>query len=384
MKMINRYIVSLLFPVGLLIGGPIDNKIENKKSVDNIAKGFDYYEGTVNKQIEAKKSNEEKILEYLKIIKEENQKQTKIQNKIYDLLKRKFDPEPKVITKKDGTKCVANSTDDCFDYASLIENHPEVNKIPALKEFLKDPYDLSKTANYLKWQTALFNHAFNTGNAIQFAQEQFGNESGVMSLNRSSFDDSKGVANAKLLPEIKKKYLYSIKDKFEINIFIGLNINLDIVSVSGIADLLITLPELNYKFYYKDKASKALFEDTMNLIYADNLKRWNIVQKQISSEKFNELNVLTSPSFVILYKKDDDTKTIKAQTIHTGRINTSLFYDKVFNYLEYINEIDYKKLSDTDFWDTKKGEDEAKEEIKRKFGVSVDELINKYSNGGNE
>lgn len=360
------YLASILLLGGVIIGHTQEIKSETpKRVVDNIAKGFEYYDGTQAQN----KDDEKLILKYLKEISEENKKQTKIQEDILKILKSSFDPEPKIIKKEDGTECVANSSANCFDYASLIENNPEVRRIPAMKEFLSDPYDLSKVAEYQKWQAELFKHAFNTGNSIQLAQEEFGDKAFPLGLNRTTYNSATGVAEANLLPEIKRKYLDEIKDKFTIDIYLGYNTNLDLMAIPGITSVILNNPTLNYKFYFNSQSSKDIFDSAMNSIYAQDGLNSNIV-RIVDEKRFKEFNIYTSPSIMMSYIKND--KENVGQTIHTGNITNDAFINRVFNYLEFLKVLDYQKLSDTKYWETEAGEKERKDFYKKRFGVGID------------
>lgn len=349
-----------LFVLPMLLFG---DTIEPVAGQDSLKKGFDFYKGKSDVEEDPIKKD------YLKLIYEENEKQTKIQQDILDLLKKKLDPEPKMITKEDGTKCIANSSSDCFDYASLIENNPEVNKIPVLKEFLSDPYDLANAAKYLQWQQGgLFKHAFDVGNAIQMAQEQWGEKANPLMMNRSTYNTTSGISTAVLVPELKKKYLEELKDKTEYIIFLGYNKNLDILTASSIANIMMENPMLNFKIYYSSAESKALFEDVIERVYADNIIAFNNATKKIEPKIFETFGIYTTPSLVMSYKNEEKKK---AQTIVTGRFNQQVFIERVFNFLEMNKLIDYTKFSDTQFWNTNGGEIEVKKYYKDTFGVEV-------------
>lgn len=369
----KKYLICFIVASGVLFAQTLETKNDDsKRVVDNIAKGFEYYDGTQAQN----KDDEKLILKYLKEISEENKKQTKIQEDILKILKSSFDPEPKIIKKEDGTECVANSSANCFDYASLIENNPEVRRIPAMKEFLSDPYDLSKVAEYQKWQAELFKHAFNTGNSIQLAQEEFGDKAFPLGLNRTTYNSATGVAEANLLPEIKRKYLDEIKDKFTIDIYFGYNTNLDLMAIPGITSVILNNPTLNYKFYFNSQSSKDIFDSAMSSIYAKDGLNTNIV-RIVDEKRFKDFNIYTSPSIMMSYIKNE--KETVGQTIHTGNITNDTFINRVFNYLEFLKVLDYQKLSDTKYWETEAGEKERKDFYKKRFGVGID--FNGENNG---
>lgn len=375
----KKIIFLALVPLMLLA---LDNNLqvqdepENKKNdIQNVEKGFEFYGG--EKQAKGNPKDTNLILQYLKEIRDENKEQTKIQRDILNLLEKKMDPKPKEITKKDGTKCIANSSPECFDYASLIENNPEVTKIPALKDFLSNPYDMKKTSTYLQWQNQLMNHSFNTGNALQMAGEQWGDQVNTLGTTRSTYNTSGGVANASLIPAAKQKYFSELSKAIEITIFIGMSNNLDIFAMSGIADTLIQFPDLNYRFIFLNNASKLLFEDGMNTLYSNKIIAWNKSRKEVSEKSFKDADIYITPSLTASIK-DGDKK--KIQTIVTGKFSSSVFGERLYNYLEYNKLIDYRKLSDTNIWNGDEGEKQTKDFYKKTFGVNIKtsekELIN--------
>ena len=365
MKRYSIFLCSLLLGSALNAQNSDSINSINKRNANSIAKGFEYYDGT---QLEDKK-DKNLILNYLKKIKEENEKQTKVQEKIYKLLKSTLDPDPTIITKKDGTKCVANSSSDCFDYASLIANNPEVKKIPAMKDFLSDPYDMKKVVEYQKWQAELFKHAFNTGNSIQLAAEQFGDKAFPLGLNRSTYNSATGVAEGSLIPEVRRMYLEEIKQKFEITFFLGFNTNLDLMAITGMVDIISSNPKLNYKILFSDNKSKEIFVSTINSLYSKDWVFNNIDMAVDTKNIFKDYGIYTTPSVAMDYKESEEI--IRSQTILTGNLANRVFTERVFNYLEFLKVIDYKKLSDSNYWKTKEGEKERDRYFKNKFGVKV-------------
>ena len=348
---------------------------DKKNDVQNVEKGFEFYGGEKPSKDNVKDTL--MILQYLKEIRDENKEQTKIQREILSLLERKMDPKPKEFVNANGKKCVANSSPDCFDYASLIENNPEVIKIPALKEFLSNPYDMNKAANYLKWQNQLMNHSFNTGNALQMASEQWGDSVNTLGATRSTYNSLGGVANAKLIPAAKEKYFSELSNLIEINIYIGMNNNLDIFAISGIADTLIQFPNLNYKFTFLNEYAKVLFEDGMNTLYSNKILAWNKAKKEVSEKSFKDADIYITPSLTASHKENGK---IKVQTIVTGKFSSSVFGERLYNYLEYNKLIDYSKLSDTNIWNGPEGEKQTKEFYHKNFGVDIKTNVKEINN----
>lgn len=339
------------------------------KKDDGKDDGWDFYDDKEPLNKNAIKKNNElgiaqgNIIKLLMEIRDENKKQTHIQEQILDILKRRMDPQPKEIVVN-GKKCIANSSSECFDYASLIENNPEVNKVPALKKFLSDPYTLANAAEYLKWQGQLFSHSYSIGNGLQFAQEQFGQEASSLPMARSTYNNTTGLYDGVMMPKIKKRYINSLRNELRFKIFIGENNKLDIFSLSSIAETLSGNERINFEFIFKNQYSKDLFESGIRTIYGKNNANWNRSIKIVDVKQFNDYGIYTTPSLVAIHSKGI------GQTILTGRITDEQFVDRTLNFLEYNKLIDYSKMSDYENWDETSG-DFVKDFYDRNYGVDI-------------
>ncbi len=347
------------------------NKKTHNEIDDNydVQKGWDYYDDgqmptTKKKKSLRKKNDIGEIVKLLREIKDENKAQTKIQTKILKILKDNFDPDPKIIMV-DGEECVANSSSKCFDYASLLV--PEAKKVPALKEFLSDPYSLDKAANYLQWQSKLFNHSFNTGNAIQMAVEQWGSKVNTLGTNRSSYNTTDGALDSTIRKAAEKDYIINLKDKISFNIYLGINPNLDIFSITQIAAILREYKDLNFNFYFKDKKALTLFKESMKVMYSGNNINWNKSKKIIDEEMFKTAGIYTSPSLEILYSNKDKNL---AQIIATGRVGKTTFKSRVLNFLSFNKLMKLDELSDDKIW-KKYGSKFTKDYYQRTYHVNI-------------
>lgn len=354
----KKIVISILVAVYLIAN---ENEIGNK----TIEKGFDFKNGDNSVQ----NQNDDNGLNYLKQILEENKKQTLIQKEILDLLKKQNETTKKIITLQDGTKCEANSTPECFDYGSLIDNNPEVNKVGVLKDFLNNPYDLSKASKYMQWYGKLLNHSYNVGNALVFATEQFGNEANPMPLYRDSFDTADGKYFKDIKSENIKNYILNEQKNFKLKIFIGLEKGLDIFSFPSLIGFLDDYKALkNIQIIYLDKETKNIVESGINDIYSNKIKSsWNNIEKieDFDKKSVNKYSIYTSPSVVIEYLKDKD---MYVQTIYTGKIFTNKLEQKIMDFFEYKKLINYKKLSDYQGWGNNKGtENIVNDYFKRNF-----------------
>lgn len=115
----------------------------------------------------------------------------------------------------------------------------------------------------------------------------------------------------------------------------------------------------------------------MNTLYSNKIIAWNKSRKEVSEKSFKDADIYITPSLTASIK-DGDKK--KIQTIVTGKFSSSVFGERLYNYLEYNKLIDYRKLSDTNIWSGDEGEKQTKDFYKKTFGVNIKtsekELIN--------
>lgn len=323
----------------------------------------------------AKNKNEEKVIDkkikkaelnLLQKILDENRKQTKIQNKILALLQKQIDPKPKEITVN-GKKCIANSSAECFDYGSLLI--AEAKKVPVMKEFLTDPYDVTKAAKYLQWQAKYFKHAINIGNSLQFAYAQFGEKAYPIGAQTSAYSNGAGAYSAGMLPDMERKLILSKKKEIAYSIFIGKNITQDIYSALSIVDIARKYGSMNIEIVFFDKKSKDVFMGAISSVFIVNqIKNWKNIKLSINPEKFKKFNIFTTPSYVI--KLDKNGKK-EAQTLLHGKITVSTFRSKTIDYLEFKKLIDYTKFTEQNAWKGKRGKEEVERFFNAQHGVSV-------------
>lgn len=342
----------------------IDDKYQEKL-------GWDFYfdkkpknkkeEKQINKQIKKAEMN------LLQKILDENRKQTKIQNKILALLQKQIDPKPKIITVN-GKKCVANSSAECFDYGSLIV--AEAKKVPVMKKFLTDPYDVTKAARYLQWQAKYFKHVINIGNSLQFAYAQFGEKAYPIGAHTTGYSNGGGAYSAGMLPNMQRKLILSKKKEISYSIFIGKNITQDIYSALAIVNIVEKYGTMNIELVFLNKKSKDVFMGAISSVFVVNkIKNWKNVKLTIDPAKFKRFHILTTPSYVI--KLDKNGKK-EAQTLAHGKITVDTFRTKTIDYFEFKKLIDYSKYTEQNAWKTKEGKAEVERFFKAQHGVSVE------------
>lgn len=322
---------------------------QTNDNYNNMKKGWNLYFDTKNQpekvEEELKKEPVSKQIELdiLQKILDESRKQTKIQEKILLLLEEEIDPKPKEVVVN-GKKCIANSSADCF----VLPMISEAKRVPVMAEFLKDPYDLKKAAEYMRWQAGLFNNAINIGNALQFAYAQWGEKVYPVGAQTPSYSSLDGAYEAKILPEAEKELILSKKDTLSFSIFIGKNPNMDIFSAKSIMDVIAEYGQMDIELIYFDQKSKEIFEGAISSVYdIKKLKNWNLVKKQIDPKKFDAFNIHTSPSFVAKIKGKDKNE---AQTILNGKVDTTSFRSRTIGFMEIKKLIDYSNFSESKAW----------------------------------
>lgn len=350
----RKYIICLQLIFTILDAAPINSLASDQNVSDDgyhdYKKGWNLYFDT--KKITSEESQEElkkeplskKIeLDILQKILDENRKQTKIQEKILSLLEEELDPKPKEVVVN-GKKCIANSSADCF----VLPMISEAKRVPVMAEFLKDPYDLKKAGEYLRWQASLFNNAINIGNSLEFAYAQWGEKVYPLGAQTPAYSSLDGAYEAKILPQAEKELILSKKDSLAFSIFIGKNFNMDIFSAKSIMDVIAEYGQMDIEIVYYDQKSKDVFEGAVSSVYdIKKLKNWNLVRKQVDPKKFDSFNIFTSPSFVAKIKGKDKNE---AQTILNGKIDTTSFRSRTISFMELKKMIDYSTFSESKAW----------------------------------
>ncbi|NBK98420.1 MAG: hypothetical protein EOM50_10430 [Erysipelotrichia bacterium] len=362
--------------ISTVLASPLDqNKTVEDDEYYNYKKGWNLYFDT--KKITPEESESElkkeplskKIeLDLLQKILDENRKQTKIQEKILTLLEEELDPKPKEVVVN-GKKCIANSSADCFVYPMIAE----ARRVPVMAEFLKDPYDLKKAGEYLRWQAGLFNHAINIGNGLQFAYAQWGTKVYPVETQSAAYTSIDGAFEAKILPEAEKELILSKKNILSFSIFVGKNPTMDIFSAKSILDVIKEYDQLDMEIIYFDQKGKEVFEGALASVY--NLKmfpKWQSIKKEINPKKFEEYEVFTSPSFVAKLK--NNTKN-EAQTILNGKIDITSFRNRTISLLESKKMIDYNQLNESNAFKNSKAKEFVQDYYKKTENVDIKNLL---------
>jgi hypothetical protein len=375
-KISKSIVVSLLLVVSAANAVDIIEGDGNKNTNNEIDDKYNekygwsfYFDEKAEKSVE-KKVLDKKIkkaeMNILQKILDENKKQTELQEKILALLQKQIDPKPKEITVN-GKKCTANSSAECFDYASLII--AEAKKVPVMQEFLSDPYDITKAAKYLQWQAKYFKHVINIGNSLQFAYAQFGEKAYPINAQSSQYTVGSGEYEGRMLPDAQSKLIISNKDKLSYSIFIGKNIVLDVYSALAIVDIVKKYGEMDIEIIFWDKKAQEVFNGAVESVYKVNMiKHWKNVHQSVNPQAFETFSVTTTPSYVV---KLDNKGKKESQILLHGKVDMTSFRARNIAFLELKGLIDYKKFTEQEAWKSKKGKDVVKKYYLDESGVKI-------------
>lgn len=316
--------IYLLSSIILAINLNASNVDENKGKVENNERGFAFYENNkkiekpvdyaVNKVEPNNRDNQEIVLLLKKIL--------EVNIEIRDILKKEYEPQPKIITNEKGEKCVANSSADCFEMP--ITN--EARKVPVYKEWLEKG-DMQSSLKKKQWEAKYFNEISNRAYMDIAALNQFGSAAYPVNYNTYSHNNTTGYASTVLRDKIEKSVIEKNLDKVNFIYFIGLNNDLDLYAMDNIVRFLKQYQnKIKLQFIFKDEYSKKAFEIARN--HNAEFGILNNYKMTVLPNEFKNFNIYTSPSLVAINK---DQKT--AQTILTGRVSENQANKMIVMYL---------------------------------------------------
>jgi len=369
-KEIIKIGISFLLLTPLIGYDNVEVKKQNHTSTYNeiddgykVEKGFYFYEDKNNtkKRKIVQRCDCKKIMKTLDSIDKSLKTQTKIQERILKILEDRFDPKPKVITVN-GKKCVANSSAECFDMPLT----PEAKRVPVLANLIKNP-TLQTAARYLQWQAKYFKQIYRIGDSLPAAIEQFGEKAYPINYKSSTYNVLNGFnPQTKRTEEYLNKAIKDLDIKFYI--FYGVNKDLDIIGVYGLKKIIDKYSNARFTAIFKTKKSLQIFKDIVDILPANN--RLKKVKAILAPKKFEEMDIFTTPSIVVIRGK-------KAQTLFRGQIQVGFFKDRLFNYLELNKLLDHKQLNDYNSW---RNQNFRKDYFLSIYGVNINKILEKKEN----
>ena len=363
---VNLLLVNTLSATSTVV---IDNS--NAKTYNEIDNGYEdesgfafYQDDKTDKQDTKKKHKNKKcdcnhIMETIDKMLKESKKQTKIQQKILDLISNEIDPKPKIITVN-GKKCIENSSAECFKMPITSE----AKKTPALKAWMENP-SIENTVTYLRWQSKFFKEVFKRGDSFPMAIAEQGSKAYPMLVNDGGYIDLFGYSPVK---QAKNKLMIEQFKKIPIFIFFGLNKDLDLVSIVNLKELIKKYKNLDITIVFENEHSKELFDSVIEGVYGTKKSKELFYGSKImiDSSLSKELNVYTTPAILV---NDND----KPHIIYTGALKVSAFERAAYRYLEFNDKIDHEKLYNYNMWD--KDVDFKQKYFEREFNIDINKVI---------
>jgi len=321
---------------------------ELKYTSDDVVSGWNMYDYKPNKEIKLKKGSvkPEKISKKATT----NDVNDALMAILYELretrkelkqIKQYINPNaPHYITKKDGTKCLANSDKDCFEMPIIQEGR----NIPALANLMKEP-TVENAEKWLGVQGKLFNRANAMGVAIKFAALNGGAEVYPVSQTNSMY--SATANNSTREKNLIKKKLQKYKDNIGTIVFLG---ETPVLEKSWGYESLsrMVYPDkslFNLLLVFKTQGSMDIYTDFYKKLKNKELSSIYFSAKKIVNPKlFKEYSVKVSPTVVAVYK-DDKKGIFFKNTIAKGFPTKSEIW---YGYKEFL--IYNKILKEKDFY----------------------------------
>jgi len=316
--------------INLLILSIFSNSLyaENKAPAERGIHFGEYKD--INKTKKDKKKTTDELLADLIDL---NKKQLKVQKEIRDILSDEFSPKPKYI-EVDGVKCIENSSAKCFKMPMINE----VKKIPVIANAYKNP-TLENIKKREMWYAKYTDRVLSDVYLKKQAIRDLGNNYPLDirptgSIDRTGFDS---VVSDKYRINVVKKF----NDRFEYNLFLGLNDALDAYSIVHLGLLRKTFKNISLNLIFKNENDKNKWLKKYKIFIQKKLDI-NIVIDEVAFENFK---IETTPS---LFLKDKILK--KDKLINVGRISKTIFTDKIIDYMLYNKIIKRQDLNAVNSW----------------------------------
>lgn len=276
---------------------------------------------------------------------EVGERQLKEQTKIREILEEQYDPKPKIITRADGSQCIANSSADCFDFPLIAE----AKRIPVLANSLKNPQDQQAVMEWKKWYAVYLNHNFDIGKSWEYDAAQNGSNSFQTDFQRDGYDSAKGyfhVAkeqhNTRLLNAFGSRGL-------SVKILLGKTQELDIYAMDQIAMFAKKHPSLPIELVFYNRESAEIFSGASHSIdfIGSAFSQANVVKRVSNAASDFPESVQTTPTYSASFK---DGKNDKSKIIKSGKVEAGDLANRVVEWMIFEKIIDPAKLSDGRIW----------------------------------
>jgi len=324
-------------------------------------------------ETKTKISNKEKMKmdkeeEKLKLMREQNKKLSKIQER----LEYAYPNITPIYTKnkKTGKKCLTNSSSDCY----VFPLQAEAQHVPVMAKWLRNPTP-ENSKEWLKWQAKYFNHLTDIGYGNKFAYLSNGDKAYPTDNYYNDGDPLNRSITDKMIINRNTQILKSLKDKVTILMFLGKTRALDYAT--GSDKFFFNWNKRFYKdwnFYFVFESKKALDRFDKYIKKSgrkSSIDSWNNMKLKgavvVKPKYFKKFNINISPTTVALYVKDkkkgDKYKNIIWQKISTGDISTYGVMKSAVQFLVYNKIIKPSELSNEKINSTLHKNEDIKPEI---------------------
>jgi hypothetical protein len=298
-----------------------------------------------------------KLEEILEDLVRLNKKQLVEQVRIREILEEEYNPKPQVVTRKDGSKCIANSSSDCF----VMPLTPTAKRLPVFKNWLQNP-TIENSLEKKKWLSKYFNQITKGAYSDMFALKQNPQAYQTSSYDAIGYSDGFGKLTS-IQDNYKKDLMIKHKDKYKLYIFLGSS-EMDLYGSDVLARAVTMYPELNYEVVYKDQKSKDLFSDFANRLKI--VEVFKTKSSNIGAKYFKKFNIVGTPTLAIGIKGE-------LQVLGSGRVTSSLMVDSINQYLEFKGIIKPDDYKDYKMWSSKSNNGIAKDYLNTKYKIQIEE-----------
>lgn len=342
------FILFFVFSINFLHA----NQESSNETTAKIERGYKYGDGGDINSTKKKKLSVEEMLSKLL---EESIKQTKLQKEIRDILQDEFAPKPKMMTLKDGTKCIENSSAKCFKM-------PMINEIKRIPVYVNayQKRDLESMKKKEMWEgkyvSEVLHLAYLKGQAIRELGPKYPLATRpVGTINNIGYDSI-----------VQKRYEQELVNKhakqFEINIFLGINKSLDMYSLVRLAYLVRDNPKLKFNLIFNSIKAKKQWEKQYPSFFTSKfLKK---LDSYVQPDSFKEFKVYTTPSVFL-----KDRKREKDTLIFVGRITQDDIVNRIIEYMIQHKDIKRNDLTASKAWKSDSSEDVVKDYYNETIGI---------------
>ncbi len=311
---------------GWAFGDDAETQAEPEKVIDGVKKS---------------KRDPATILEEILVI---NKEQLKEQKKIREILEEQFDPKPKMITKEDGTKCIANSSADCFDFPLIAE----AKRVPVMANYLLHPENDKAVGEWKKWFAKYLNHTFDIGMATEYDTAANGSNTFQTDYRTDGFDSSGGYFNV-----AKKEHNTALLNAFgtsglSLKIYLGKTVDLDLYSIDQIAMFCKDNNKLNIELVFMTKASAETFAGAQESLpfVKEALTRSNVTKRMALKDEIPN-TLQATPAYAPKFKGADK---MYERIIKTGKISKDSLATAIIDWMIFEKIVNPAQLNDARIW----------------------------------